>query len=67
MSPYETIQPCAGCERLKRMVKTLSALVDIQELPAGFTLENYKRLLAGKPLRLRRPVPVVRSKRKRIA
>lgn len=45
------------------MVKVLSALVDIQDLPSGFTLENYKRLLAGKPLRLRRPIPVVRRKK----
>jgi hypothetical protein len=70
MPERETKEVCAGCERLKRMVKVLSALVDIQELPRGFTMENYKRLMAGKRIRLRKPIPVVRvgkDRNKRIA
>lgn len=47
------------------MVKTLSLLVDIHDLPHGFSIENYKRLLAGKPLRLRKPIPVVRVGKRR--
>lgn len=68
MASYATFQSesepkdvCAGCERLKQMVRALSALVDMQELPPGFTLENYKRLIKGKNLRLRRPRPVKRT------
>lgn len=63
MTPCETKEPCAGCGRLKRMVKALSALVDIAELPRGFTMENYKRLLAGKPMRLRRPVVITKRRK----
>lgn len=56
-------EPCAGCESLKQMVKALSALVDLQELPRGFTMENYKRLLANKPIRMKRPGLVKRKTR----
>jgi hypothetical protein len=57
--------PCAGCESLKQMVRALSALVDIQELPRGFTVENYSRLLRGKPVRMARPKKMlVRRRRK---
>lgn len=58
-------QPCASCESLKQMVRVLSALVDIQELPRGFSYENYKRLLAGKPVRLRKPAVNLKPKRRR--
>lgn len=56
-------EQCAGCESLKHMVRWLSALVDMQDLPRGFTVENYRRLINGKPLRLKRPKPIAKKRR----
>jgi hypothetical protein len=61
----DTPSNCAGCESLKQMVRALSALVDMQELPKGFTIENYNRLLRGKPVRMARPKKVLVKRRRK--
>ncbi len=43
---------------LRQMVQALSAIIDLQELPAAITLEDYRDLLRGKPLKLRRSARV---------
>ncbi len=65
MDSVKQNEPCAACESLKQMVRALSALVDIQELPKGFTVENYNRLLAGKPIRMRRPLVLPRGRNRK--
>ena len=44
----------AKVESLTRMVKVLSALVDLQELPQGVTPEDYRRLLRGADIKPKR-------------
>ncbi len=54
---------CQSCENLRAMVRTLSALIDIAELPPGFGYENYQNLLAGRPLTAPPPPRVKRGPR----
>lgn len=53
---------CERCKSLEAMVRALSAIIDMEDLPRGISIENYKRLLNGTAIRLRRPKPIRRKK-----